>query len=101
MSSIPPNWISSVVGGVSASGRASEAKNKEDADRTRSVDNASFAERLGKVIESDDADMQVDSESEGRGSQGRAFSEETPDDDAQEQSTAEETLDGGSLDLEA
>lgn len=102
MSAIPPNWISSTVGGLGASERAGQARSKSDAAQARNVDAGSFADKLQNTIENEDADAQVDSEAEGRGSQGRAFSS---GDESQEETTPDSTdadvETGGGLDLQA
>jgi hypothetical protein len=103
MSSIPPNPLSSIVQTHAAQQRASEARQKEaNADRARSRD-TSFSDKLHDVIENADRDSSVHSDAEGAGSQGRAFGEEEPADEACDpdtDSSGPNPSDGG-LDIQA
>ncbi|MBN2448517.1 MAG: hypothetical protein JXO22_17450 [Phycisphaerae bacterium] len=102
MSTIPPNWIGSVVGSNSASGRAADAKSKENADQAKTVDNSAFSERLQDVIESTDTDTQVHPDAEGLGSQGRPFGDGAEPEPPEEEKTPEATEESlGNLDVEA
>jgi len=76
LSTIPPNWLSSIVQSQGAQERAAGTRAREDADQTERTSDAAFAERLRNVIENDDRDSSVYSDAEGAGSQGRPHSEE-------------------------
>lgn len=76
MSAIPPNWMASVLGASGAAQQAGVAKNKEAVDRAVVTDRTAFAEKLQNVIDQSDRDGAVYEDSEGLGSQGRAFSED-------------------------
>ncbi len=79
MSGIPPNWVSSIVGGGEASRQAGAARNKETAEQVQGAAPARFADKLQDVISSAERDEQVYSDAEGLGSQGRPFSEQQPE----------------------
>jgi hypothetical protein len=98
MSAIPPNLLSSVVGGLSAQGRAAGAKAKSDADQTRVTDPGAFADRLADAIENVEADAEVNPDAEGLGGRGRAFTDQEAESDADEAPPGEEA---GGLDLQA
>ena len=98
MSTIPPNWLGSVIQTQGAHARTAADKSQEAgaaAERTE----ASFAERLNE-IEASDRDSQVYSDAEGTGSQGRPFENESS---AEEQPPAAESTGPGTggLDVEA
>lgn len=99
MSTIPPNWMASVLGGLDTQKQAAAAKNKEAADQAEHTGTAKFAERLQAVIENSDRDGEVYADAEGLGSQGRA-----PSDAPEEQDSAEcdasDSAEGG-LDIQA
>lgn len=71
MSTIPPNWLGSVLGGSAAQGRAVERQVRDEADAARSAD-GDFANRLRDLVGSVDRDSGVDPEGGGAGGQGRA-----------------------------
>jgi len=100
MSTIPPNWLGSIIQTHGAQDRAAEAKNKERAADAERAGKEGFAERLQDIIENSDRDSQVYADAEGAGSQGRPFSEE---EEKQEHESAEDEDDEerGSLDIEA
>jgi len=101
MSAIPPNWMSSVVGGVSAQGRAADAKSRESADQAKAVDNRAFAEKLQNVLDGADTETQVHSDSEGLGGQGRAFSDGDGQPDKRDDHPPADDAPTGGLDIEA
>lgn len=98
MSTIPPNWLGSIIQSHDAQRRADADRSVQEAAAAERVRDPSAAER--NIIENDDTDSSVYSDAEGAGSQGRAFSEgdgeEEPRDESQEQSPRE-----GGLDIEA
>ncbi len=102
MSTIPPNWMGSVLQSHGAQDRAAEAKNKErTADAERAGKNG-FSERLQDIIENTDRDTQIYADAEGTGSQGRPFSEEETEEDEEEQRDSADDDEGlGNLDVEA
>ena len=98
MSAIPPSLASSVIGALSAQGRAAGAKAKSDSEQTRVTDPGAFADRLQNAIEDVEADAQIKTDSEGRGSRGRSFTESDEAADAEEPPTEAEA---GGLDVQA
>ena len=101
MSTIPPNWMGSVIQSHGAQDRAAEAKNRERTADAERAGKDGFSERLQDVIENTDRDTQVYSDAEGTGSQGRPFSEEEEQEKEQEQDSATEGRQLGGLDVEA
>ncbi len=100
MSTIPPNWLGSIIQTQGAHAREAADKSKEAGAAAEQTD-ASFAERLTE-IEASDRDSQVYSDAEGTGSQGRPF--EGPA--AEDQATPDDAPDvpaapAGGLDVEA
>ena len=79
MSAIPPNWLASGIQSAGAQQRAAEAREK-DAAQARAA-GAAFKHELVDVVENSERDGQVDSDAEGAGSQGKAFSQQ-PDEQA-------------------
>ena len=101
MSTIPPNWMGSVLQSHGAQDRAAEAKNKErTADAERAGKNG-FSERLQDVIENTDRDTQIYADAEGTGSQGRPFSEEETEEEEKQRDSADDDEGLGNLDVEA
>jgi hypothetical protein len=96
MSTIPPNWLGSIIQSQGAQDRAGRAKGAEDA---KGADRAAFSERLQDVIENSDRDVEVYSDAEGTGSQGAPFSE--PEEQAEPDQTPDEEAASGTLDIEA
>ena len=104
MSAIPPpNWISSVAGAQEAQKSATGARNKDAIDEANRTNNGRFAEKLQDVIDQDDRDGQVYSDSEGLGSQGRESGEESllPEQDAPNIPQDEADKNDGHIDLQA
>ncbi len=102
MSTIPPNWLGSIIQTQGASQSAGEKKSQEAASQAENSSGAAFADKLQNVIDNSDRDGQVYSDAEGQGSQGAPFEE--PDEEAQEKSkeNADTNTDAGSgLDVEA
>lgn len=99
MSTIPPNWLGSIIQTQGAHARATGEKEKESGIQAERVGVDSFANKLQDVIEGSDRDSQVYSDAEGSGSQGRP-SEGPPDDAPAVPDEASETSSGG-LDLQA
>ena len=81
MSGIPPA-VASIIQGHAAQARAERSRATEANSEARRHDKSTFADRLNEVIESDELDVQVHSEAEGQGSQGRTSSEEEAESDA-------------------
>lgn len=73
MSTIPPNWLGSIIQTQGAARRAAEEKGREHTAESERTGGANFAENLQNVIENSDRDGQVYSDAEGQGSQGRPF----------------------------
>ena len=102
MSAIPPNWMGSVIGAHGAQKSAADQKKTEAADQAERSGSAKFSENLQNVIENSDADGEVYAESEGLGSEGRPFSEDS--EQSQEQQPPEEPdsdSSPGGLDVQA
>lgn len=68
MSTIPPNWLGSIIQTQGSQARAAEAKQKENAAAAERAGEAGFAEKLQDVIENTDRDSQVYADAEGTGS---------------------------------
>jgi hypothetical protein len=100
MSTIPPNWMSSVIGAQDVQRNAATARNKDAADEASRSSNAPFAERLQNVIENSDRDSEVYADAEGTGSQGRPSSQESEEQPA-ETEHEEDTPTAGGLDIQA
>jgi hypothetical protein len=73
MSTIPPNWLGSIIQTQGAKARAAGDKEKENAAEAERTGADTFADKLQAVIGSGDRDTQVYSDAEGTGSQGRPF----------------------------
>ncbi len=102
MSTIPPNWLGSIIQTHGAQDRAAEAKNKERAADAERAGKEGFADRLQDIIENTDRDSQVYADAEGAGSQGRPFSEEEEEQDQSQDSDPDgDEQELGSIDLEA
>jgi hypothetical protein len=72
MSTIPPNWLGSIIQTQGAQARAAGDKQKENVAETERA-GGTFADKLQDVIESNDRDSQVYADAEGTGSKGRPF----------------------------
>lgn len=97
MSTVPPNWLGSIIQTQGAKARQAEEKQREMAADAERADERGFADRLQNVIDQDDRDGQVYSDAEGAGSQGRPFEgggEEKPEEQPDHQG-------GAGLDLQA
>ncbi len=107
MSTIPPNWLGSIIQTQGAHAREAADKSKEAGAAAEQTD-ASFAERLGE-IEATDRDSQVYSDAEGTGSQGRPFEDQPPEEEAADAEAGEDepgtpganTPGAGGLDVQA
>ena len=97
MSTIPPNWLGSIIQTQGAQERATQAKNVEKAQQNG---HDAFAEKLQDVIENSDRDGAVYADAEGSGSQGSPFSE-PEEEQAPEETTDEPEPPAGGLDIEA
>ena len=100
MSTIPPNWLGSIIQSQGAQERAGQAKSAEEA---KGTERGAFSDKLREVIENSDRDVEVYSDAEGTGSQGSPFSEaEEPAEEAETPEEKEEEEDPvAGLDLEA
>lgn len=100
MTSIPPNWLGSIIQSQGAQERAGQAKNAEEA---KGTERAAFSDRLQDIIENDDRDVEVYSDAEGTGSQGKPFEESEEQDEERRDEDTDEAEDGSgnSLDIEA
>jgi hypothetical protein len=97
MSTIPPNWLGSIIQSQGAQERAGQAKSAEEA---KGTERGAFSDRLRDVIENSDRDVEVFSDAEGTGSQGAPFSE--PEEQAEDVENPEDEEDtNAGLDLEA
>jgi hypothetical protein len=96
MTTIPPNWLGSIIQSQGAQERAGQAKNAEDA---KGTERGEFSDKLRDVIENNDRDVEVYSDAEGTGSQGSPFSES--EEQPEEIETDEEENPDTHLDLEA
>jgi hypothetical protein len=97
MSSIPPNFLGSILQAQGAKARAAADRQQEHAAEVERT-GASFADKLQDVIDETDRDSQVYSDAEGSGSQGRP-SEPPPQEPPT--STEEDAADQAGLDLQA
>ena len=82
MSTIPPNWLASPIQSAGAQQRAAEARDKDAAAQGRAAGGPNFAKELIDSVENSERDGQVDSDAEGAGGQGKAFSDADQSDDA-------------------
>ncbi len=73
MSTIPPNWLGSIIQTQGAASRAVGQRQTEEAPQAERAAAGPFASQLQDVIENTDRDTQVYADSEGTGSQGRPF----------------------------
>jgi hypothetical protein len=99
MSAIPPPWLSSVIQSQGAQERAGPAKNAEAADDAKRTGQAAFTEKLRDAIENEDRDVEVYSDAEGTGSQGKPFGESEAE--TQQEEACEDEEAGSNLDVEA
>ena len=99
MSTIPPNWMASILGTHDAKKTASDAKRKENADQSDRTNAPGFADSLKNIIEDSDRDTEVYADSEGLGSQGRATSE--PPEEQEQEEANESNPPAGGLDVQA
>ncbi len=97
MSTIPPNWLGSIIQSQGAQERAGQAKSAEEA---KGTERGAFSDKLRDIIENTDRDVEVYSDAEGTGSQGSPFSEAEEQAD-QDVPTPEEQEPEPGLDLEA
>jgi hypothetical protein len=77
VSTIPPNWLGSILGTPAAQQHAGAAKSKEAVEQVSRSNAAKFSDSLHNVIENSDKDSQAYADSEGLGSQGRQSADET------------------------
>lgn len=98
MTTIPPNWLGSIIQSQGAQERAGQAKSAEEA---KGTERGAFSDKLRDVIENTDRDVEVYSDAEGTGSQGSPFSEAEEQVEAGETPEEEEEDTGAGLDLEA
>lgn len=96
MSTIPPNWLGSIIQSQGAQERAGQAK---AADEAKGAERGAFSEKLLDVIENSDRDGEVYADAEGPGNQGSPFSES--DEEAPTEDQVEEESTGTGLDIEA
>ncbi len=98
MTTIPPNWMGSIIQTQGAEKASAERKAKESAAESEQA--GGFAEKLQNVIENNDRDSQVFSDAEGAGSQGHPFEEGAEGEPKQDETSPEED-DAGGLDVQA
>jgi len=97
MSSIPPNWLGSIIQTQGAQERAGQARSTDEAKQS---ERGHFAEKLQDVIETGEGDGEVYEDAEGTGSQGSPFSEADEEEQLEDEARAEDDSAGG-LDIEA
>ncbi len=98
MSTIPPNWLGSIIQSQGSQERAGQAKSAEEA---KGTERGALSDKLRDVIENSDRDVEVYSDAEGTGSQGSPFSESEDQSEKAETPEEEEADTGPGLDLEA
>jgi len=100
MSTIPPNWLGSIIKTQGAEKRAAEQRAGESAASAERGGN--FAQNLNNVIENDDRDSSVYEDAEGAGSQGRPFGDGEGEREARSgEEGGESAGQAGGLDVEA
>jgi len=100
VSTIPPNWLGSIIQTQGGQARAAGDKQKAEGAQTESTKESTFADKLQNVIDETDRDSQVYSDAEGSGSQGRP-SEEAPSEQEPQPDDQERDENAGGLDLQA
>jgi hypothetical protein len=100
MSTIPPNWLGSIIQTHGAQERAGQAKDAENADQAKRTGSGAFSEKLQDIIENTDRDVEVYADAEGAGSQGRPFNE-TEEEAQKEEEEEQQEDDADRLDIEA
>lgn len=98
MSAIPPNWLASGIQAQGAQRRAVEDRDRDAAAQSRAAAGDAFSRDLIDGVQNSDRDSQADTDAEGAGSQGKAFSERETE-PAGAENTAEPQSPG--LDIEA
>lgn len=103
MSSIPPNLVGPILQTPFVQTQAAAARGVDDAQRVNAERRGTIAAaETDTTVETTDTDTQVFTDAEGSGSQGRAFSDETPEKPAdQPPPPATDPNSGQILDLEA
>ena len=101
MSTIPPNWMASILGTHDTKKAASDAKRRENADQSDRTNAPGFADSLKNVIEDSDRDTEVYADGEGLGSQGRAPSELPEEPELEHDEENESTPPTGGIDVQA
>jgi len=100
VSTIPPNWLGSIIQTQGAQTRAVGEKQSASAAHAERTGDG-FAEKLQDVIEETDRDSQVYSDAEGSGSQGRPSDNPPPEEELATEDTTPENAGPGGLDLQA
>ena len=99
MSTIPPNWMGSILQSQGAQERAGQAKSAEEA---KGAQRADFTDQLRDMIENSDHDAEVYSDAEGNGGgRGSPFSEPEEGDEVRAGDEEGTEAEGGGLDLQA
>lgn len=101
MSTIPPNWLGSIIQTQGSQSKAAVDKQREKAAETERTGTQPFAESLQNVIEESDRDTQVYSDAEGTGSQGRPFEGPPNEDASSDVDRSNDTHPSGGLDVQA
>lgn len=99
MTTIPPNWLGSIIQSHGAQKRATEARAAEDASAAERKGDLGGAENRNNVIENDDTDSSVYADAEGAGSQGRSSDQEPLDETPDEEPDQDSEQNG--LDIQA
>lgn len=101
MSTIPPNWLGSIIQTQGSQSKAAVDKQREADAQAERAGTQPFAESLQNVIEESDRDSQVYSDAEGTGSQGRPFEEPPQPDESPDAEGGAPDNPAGGLDLQA
>lgn len=101
MSTIPPNWLGSIIQTQGSQSKAAVDKQREADAQAERAGTQPFAESLQNVIEESDRDSQVYSDAEGTGSQGRPFEEPAKPDESTDAMDDGGAQRAGGLDLQA
>ena len=105
MSSVPPNIVGPILQSNLTQRQVSTVRNSEDAQKANANrQQTAAADASDTTVETDDQDVQVHTDAEGSGSQGRAFSHpEEPAESSEEEadSSSPDGDEGQNIDLKA
>lgn len=100
MSSIPPNWLGSIIQGHASADRAKESKAREATADAERVKPSAFADKLNGAIQATDRDSNVFEDAEGSGGGGRASSQGEHDADEDQLTPHNDDTDKNRLDVQ-